>query len=170
MILVTGFGPFLDVVDNPSARLAESVHRSRVGDHDVVGLVVPVDYEAAVAQSLAAGAGAALVLGTGVARGRREALLELRAFRERSETPDVRGVCGGLNAAEGPDVVLATLREDAADALGVGCSEDAGRYVCNAWLYGVARGLPRVRVGFLHVPPAGFSAERLLAGLARLVG
>ena len=171
MILVTGFGPFLDVEDNPSARLARAVHGASVGRHRVHGLVLPVSYDRAVATTLEAAREALLVLGTGVARQRSEPRLELRAVRERTaEHADVDGVCGGHNAPDGPEAVRATLGEAAARALGIGCSSDAGFYVCNGWLYGVVRGLPGVPVGFLHVPPDGFAPDRLLAGLAGLVG
>ena len=171
MILVTGFGPFLDVTDNPSARLARAVDGALVGPHRVRGLVLPVSYERAVAATLDAGREAVLVLGTGVARTRTETRLELRAVRDRNEeSDDVDGCRGGWNAADGPASVEASLGAGAAEALGVGCSSDAGTYVCNAWLYGVVRGLPGRPVGFLHLPPAGFPPSRLLAGLARLVG
>ncbi len=59
--------------------------------------------------------------------------------------------------------------ERLAAALGAGVSTDAGRYVCNAWLYQVAAALPDRLVGFVHVPPAGVELARLLAGVASLL-
>jgi hypothetical protein len=53
-------------------------------------------------------------------------------------------------------------------ALGANVSDDAGRYVCNAWLYRVARGFP-APVGFVHVPPSGLDPAILLAGLRALL-
>jgi pyrrolidone-carboxylate peptidase len=55
-----------------------------------------------------------------------------------------------------------------ARALGAVLSDDAGRYVCNAWLHRVASALD-VPVGFVHVPAEGIAAERLLDGISALI-
>jgi pyrrolidone-carboxylate peptidase len=51
--LVTGFGPFLDVVDNPSGALARALDGSRIGPWRVVGMELPVSTARAPALSLA---------------------------------------------------------------------------------------------------------------------
>jgi pyrrolidone-carboxylate peptidase len=80
------------------------------------------------------------------------------------------GVAAPRQSKVGPAEVRATLDVEAlAEALGAGVSDDAGAYVCNAWLYAVTRGLPGVPVGFVHVPDQGMPEDQLLAGLARLV-
>lgn len=172
MILVTGFGPFLDVEDNPSGRLARRVDGARVAGHSVHGELLPVSYDEAPALTLALAERLRpdLVVGLGVARGRARVMVERVGRRPTaSAAPDVRGRRPTPPKA-GPDEVRATLDVDAlAETLGAGVSDDAGAYVCNAWLYAVARGLPGVPVGFVHLPDEGLAAERLLAGLARLV-
>lgn len=172
-LLVVGFGPFLEVLDNPAARLARACDGGRAGAHLVVGRDMPVTWFGAVERVVALQAqhDAALVLGVGVARGRELAWVERAGFRRvDGRTPDVDGVVLDDLDPLGPARRDATLDADAlAQALGVGVSEDAGRYVCNAFLYLAPAALP-VPVGFLHIPPAGFPPERLLAGLARLVG
>jgi pyrrolidone-carboxylate peptidase len=55
-----------------------------------------------------------------------------------------------------------------AEALGATCSDDAGGYVCNAWLHRVASTLA-VPVGFVHVPAEGLPPDRLLHGLSALL-
>ena len=51
-----------------------------------------------------------------------------------------------------------------AGALGGVVSEDAGRYVCNAWLYRTVCALgSEIPVLFLHIPPAGFADQTLVA-------
>ena len=52
-----------------------------------------------------------------------------------------------------------------ADLLGGVRSDDAGDYVCNAWLYGVQRALS-LPVGFLHIPAQGFQPDTLARALA----
>lgn len=172
-VLVHGFGPFLDVTDNPAARLALAVDGSRAGAWDVVGEVMPVSYHRAPALSVdrARALGASLVIGVGVARRRQAVSVEARAVPEASPChADVDGVrlsrlddspVGGV-AATGPVGEMAT-------ALGGVVSDDAGRYVCNAWLYRTVRALgEEIPVLFLHVPPVGLQPQRLLAALAQL--
>ena len=172
-VLVHGFGPFLDVTDNPAARLALAVDGARAGAWDVVGEVMPVSYRRAPAQSVdrARALGASLVIGVGVARRREDVCVEAWAGPEVSPChPDVDGVRlsrlddGPVEAvaASGPVGEMAT-------ALGGVVSADAGRYVCNAWLYRTVRALgEEIPVLFLHVPPVGLQPQRLLAALANL--
>ena len=172
MILVTGFGEFLDVRDNPSSRLARAVDGAVVegpdGPWPVVGREIAVSYQRGVAETvaLARSLGARLVIGTGVARQRDEVDVERLGFAGGdATTPDVDGVC--RPAADGQ--VRATIDTGGfAAAMGARCSDDAGRYVCNGWLHDVVLGLPGVPVGFVHMSPAGMSPERLLRGLGAL--
>lgn len=166
MILVTGFGPFGAVVDNPAARLARAVHGRRIGGHTVVGCVIPVSYARGpdTTIALARDLGPRFVVGLGVATARGTVEVERRAIAAGDgRTPDVDGVI--LDRLDGPDVVHATLdAERLAAALGADLSDDAGRYVCNAWLHRVAQALD-VPVGFVHLPADGLDPERLLTAL-----
>lgn len=166
MVLVTGFGPFGAVVDNPAARLARGVDGRRTGGETVVGRVIPVSYARGPDATIAAARmfRPRFVVGIGVATARSGIEVERRAVAiGDGRTPDVDGVV--QVRLDGPDVVAATLdAERLAAALGADLSDDAGHYVCNAWLYRVARALD-VPVGFVHVPSAGLDAERLLAAL-----
>lgn len=166
--LVLGFGPFLEVTDNPAARLARAVDGARAPGLRVVGRTMPVSYRRAVDETVAAVAalGPAAILGVGVARGRPAPMVErwgTRAFDPA--LPDVDGVA---EAEEGPERVGTADPEGLAEALGVAISEDAGRYVCNGWIWRAVRRVERP-VAFLHVPDAGFDPDRLVAGLARWV-
>lgn len=83
--------------------------------------------------------------------------------------PDVDGVCVADLEPDGPALRRASIDcERFAAALDAEVSEDAGAYVCNAWLY-QALGHLDLPTGFLHIPPAGMDAARLLRGLAALV-
>ncbi|MCB9683688.1 MAG: hypothetical protein H6735_01445 [Alphaproteobacteria bacterium] len=169
-VLVTGFGPFPGVPDNPSGRLARSVDGARLGGALVTGIELPVHWtegpEGAV--RVARELDAALVVGLGVAVGRAGVHVERRAVRVEVGRPDARGdVVARLS---GPPEVRATLdTRRLAHALGARLSDDAGRYVCNAWLYRVASAL-EVPVGFVHLPAEGLARHRLLSGLRAMLG
>jgi len=170
VILVTGFGPFGAIVDNPSGRLARAVHGARVSGETIVGLTLPVAYDRGLALALRYGRAAdcRAVIGFGVAATRSGVAVERVARNRLGQTPDVDGRTPALVEPDGPDVVPASAEPSAlAAALGVGLSDDAGAYVCNAWLYRITRGLPGTPVAFVHVPPAGLSAPRFLEGLGR---
>ncbi|MCA9568732.1 MAG: hypothetical protein KC656_12860 [Myxococcales bacterium] len=162
-VLVLGFGPFGEVSDNPARRLALFADGRGTGVR-IVGREMPVSYVRCLAVTLEAVAEVRpdVVLGIGVGRSRMGPEVELLARRAVSEHPDVDGLRGVL---EGPDTLPSTL--DLADALGCERSTDAGTYVCNGWLYQALRHLT-VPVGFLHVPPAGMDARRLVAALDTL--
>lgn len=168
MILVTGFGPFQDVQANPSESLARAVHGRVVAGHRVVGAVLPVAWDAIPwrVEAWALRLRPALVVGTGVARGRSRVAVETCA-RPVATGRDVRGVegRGALgDASRGPTLDAATL----ATALDADLSDDAGTYLCNAWLFEVP---PRVRApaAFVHLPDQDLPPERLLAALGVLL-
>lgn len=166
-LLVLGFGAFGTFTDNPSARLSRAINGLRVGPALIVGLEMPVSYRRSATFTLARcdEHRPAFVLGIGVAANRSVALVEEQAVnRVMPGRPDVDGrVPHGLG--DGPDVVASGDAWLLANALGVGLSPDAGRYVCNAWLYqSICSG---IRAGFLHVPPDGFDVRQLSEGLGR---
>ncbi len=159
ILLVTGFGDFETVVDNPSGRLAEAVD-SRP---DAVGIRLPVTYggvgdelDRALAGLDRAPVG---ILAMGVHRGP-EFRLEARAGAvPPSHRPDTEGRISqvGPRALIRSAFDLEACERACAAATGhpVYVSQDAGGYVCD-FVYGIA--LRRARtlgVGalFLHVPP-----------------
>ncbi len=168
-VLVTGFGSFPGVSTNPTERVAQAVDGQTVGGVRIIGRVLPVSFERGPSRAIALANELAprLVLGLGVA-GRPTICVERRGVRWAwSPTVDVDG--GHECLLEGPDEIEATLdTQRLAEALEATLSDDAGDYVCNAWLYRVAQALD-VPVGFVHVPPSGISVERLLSGIAALV-
>jgi pyroglutamyl-peptidase len=171
-ILVVGFGPFAGVAENPAAALARAVDGLRAPSLEVVGRELPVSYARApdLTRRWARDVAAEFVLGIGVAS-RRELPLVERIGRRRADDarPDVDGVrLAELSPAgpDAPDELACPAAAAVARALQVGLSDDAGSYVCNAWLYQALRsGVP---ASFLHVPAAGFPKERLAAGLREL--
>lgn len=150
--LVTGFGSFGSVEDNPSAHLARECGRECE--------VLEVAY--AAADAFLAGLDPArfdtlLMLGVAVSRSRMTP--ELFARNACDGTPDVRGVVHDPVIEPGAPLLIESTLWNAhlLAALEVGddlhTSMDAGAYLCNYLSYRALRRFPTKRVGFLHVPP-----------------
>lgn len=148
---VTGFGPFLNVVDNPSGRLAEGSGRPHQ--------VLEVAFEAVdrFLLSLDPSSFDRLVL-LGVASGRKQVTPEMYARNQIGHTKDVRGNDrfgpidpNGELLLEGtlwePEVVASLLPNSK-----LHMSLDAGSYLCNYTYYRALQTFPDKKVGFLHVP------------------
>ncbi|MEZ4235697.1 MAG: hypothetical protein R3F59_05945 [Myxococcota bacterium] len=169
VVLVTGFGPFPGTPRNPTARTARAVDGALVLGHRVRGLVLPVSFQRGPDAAIEAARtlSARLVVGLGVANARTAVCVERVGVRVPAGSADVDGRTDSL--LDGPDEVRATLDTAClATALGATLSDDAGRYVCNAWLYRVAHAL-EVPVGFVHVPAAGIEPRRVLEGVTALL-
>lgn len=161
-LLVTGFGPFPGMAENPSAAIARRVAASprwrRLGIA-AEALVLPTAYAAldsVLAPALAAGFDAVLMIG--VAGRARKVRVERRAANRASILlPDAGGrrrAALALVPGEGDrrstvaaGRVLHRLRRRAVACV---ASQDAGRYLCNA-SYFAALAEP-VPVVFLHIP------------------
>lgn len=170
-VLVLGFGPFGEVHDNPSARLAEAVDGSRVLGRTVRGLVLPVSYARAPALALgwAEALGAALVVATGVATQRGRVEVERLARPPGADAPldvDGRPPAVGAGSARASPLDVAGL----ARVLDGGVSEDAGRYVCNALYHALLSAPGAPPAVFVHLPKAGLAPGALLGALAWLLG
>lgn len=161
-LLVTGFGPFPGVAENPSAAIARRVAASprwrRLGV-EAEALVLPTAYaalEGLLAPALRGGVDAVLMIG--VAGRARKVRVERRAANRASILlPDAAGrrrtalafVPGESHrqATVSAARVLHRLRRHAVPCVR---SQDAGRYLCNA-SYFAALAEP-VPVLFLHIP------------------
>lgn len=175
-ILVVGFGPFGAVYDNPAARLARALDGAAVdhpsGPIPVLGGVIRVTWWGCIEDTLrlAEGFTPAAILGVGVATLRSGLEVERVGRRFVSDVnPDNDGVHLTDLEQDGPVERRATIAvESFAESLGATVSDDAGGYVCNAWLY-QAVGAFSVPVGFLHVPSGGADPARVLSALRVLV-
>jgi pyroglutamyl-peptidase len=172
-VLVTGFGPFLDVTDNPSGRAARAVDGVVLDGVAIHGMELPVRFLDGPARAIAAARelGATAVIGLGVDRRTRSVDVETRAYN-LGAGPDVDGRTVPVLEPGGPQLVHSNLDAVAfAAALGGRVDDDAGRYVCNAWLYLVARALlPATDVVFVHIPAEGIDPARLVAAIGALYG
>ena len=166
--LVTGFGPFGTVTDNPSQRLAEGCGRPFQ--------VLEVSYDAADAflKELSS-EGFDNLLMLGVAQRREFPTPELYARNSKGETPDVRGQSTSGPIEPGQPLLLestlwtAHLLADLEVSLGLHTSLDAGNYLCNYVSYRALLRFPEKRVGFLHVPAFEQLAEERQAEILAAV-
>lgn len=162
MILLTGFGPFRQVTDNPSGVLARSLDGARMRGLTVVGRELDVSYERAAQETLALARHfePVLVVGTGVAMTRSSIEVERIGRGGPPEGEDNDGACPKTVGTDYRSLVAEPL----AQALGAGLSDDAGRYVCNAWLVRVGAG-SACPVAFVHLPPQGADPQNFLEAL-----
>lgn len=166
-IFVTGFGPFLDVAENPSGVIA-----SRLG---LSFEVLDVTFSAADAflDRFATTDFEALLM-IGVAANSTRMRFETVARNVIGPTPDVAGVVMGPGPVHGasPRQLHSSLWEgiDAWASDPFEMSVDAGSYLCNYLSYEAARRFPDRRTGFLHVPlpSAGLPLDAMVAAIQSL--
>lgn len=184
-VLVTGFGPFPGVSDNPSGAAARELQRlADAGEFEfeLVTAVLPVDFAEipGLIRELMAEYSPDLVIATGVDAGadglavERVAvnLMDARIPDSSGAQPADRPVIPG-----GPGGYLATLPVKAVraalEATGIPArlSLSAGTYGCNAAMYAVLHEAPAgTRGGFIHVPPAEkIAPERVAEALVAAI-
>lgn len=171
--LITGFGPFGSVVDNPTERLLRHFAAQDVAGHDLTVCALPTSFARAPRAFQSAyetgGRGGQpfdLVLMLGVAARSTSWRVESQGLNHDAPAiPDVDGftpphreiVPGGashLSVTLPPQILLLAVESL---NLPVVLSDTAGQYLCNHLLYTaldlVRRSDPIPRTGFLHVPP-----------------
>ncbi len=169
-ILLTGFGPFLQVSNNPSGALVRALNGSFIGERVIVGYTLPVSFERAPQLTLrmAKALDAALILGFGVATTRSEVQVERLGRIARPKQPDVDGNTPAAPTT-GPSEVPATLNVNRLAAYLEGTvSEDAGTYVCNAWAWSVPQ-YSSSPAAFVHIPPTSIHPSRVLSAIRSLL-
>jgi pyroglutamyl-peptidase len=150
--LVTGFGPFLNVTENPSARLAEAAGRPF---H-----VLDVTYEGVerFVSSLELSSFDRLLM-LGVATGRKHLCPEMFARNTYGAVADSQGSTRSGAIREGAPLLLSStlfvdepLAELLANDARLQLSMDAGSYLCNFAYFKALDTYPQKQIGFLHVP------------------
>jgi pyroglutamyl-peptidase len=166
-VLLTGFEPFGDWVDNPSARIAAALDGRQIGVARVVGAVLPVVWAAAGPrlQELLEREEPDLLLSLGLGGGSALAVERVALNVDDSLTPDNAGEVIEDRPIDpsGPAAYFATLpvkaivgrlREEGIPAV---LSNSAGTFLCNHVMYcglhlAAAAGRP-IMSGFIHLPP-----------------
>ena len=169
MILVTAFEPFGGETINPTARILETLP-DEIGGFKLHKLLLPVEFvrcrEIALAEYDKSKPAAVIMLGqhggADAIQVETAAVNRMHAFaKDGTPRPDNAGFAPANEPLikGGADRLFSTFPAEeivrAISAAGVRCelSNDAGRYVCNALLYGMlSHNRGEVPTGFLHVP------------------
>lgn len=167
--LITGYGPFEDVLDNVSARVArECGHRFEILEvayqavDDFIAGLDPESFDGWIA--------------LGHAKNTEKIRIETLGRNAIGPRPDVRGQ-GRLNLpinVDGPDTIAATAwiaPEQQAESLDWIVTDDAGSYLCNYVLYRALEAFPDKHIGFLHLPPANvMPVKQQVEAVQRILG
>lgn len=164
-ILVFGYEPFLEYVENPSQIVARTLNGTRLAGHNVVGVVLPVEYgrvESKILQSIKA-AEPSLVLGVGLAPGRGKITPEKVALNyKHSDEPDNAGVkkSGEFIDKTQPDAFFSNMPVErivddlTTKGIPAELSLSAGAYLCNFAMFIILREAKKQGFvgGFVHIP------------------
>lgn len=170
-ILLTGFGAFGRVLQNPTERVVRAMAGQEIAGQEVTGYVFPVSYTD-VPDRLHAlleiggrnGEPFDTLLLTGVALGSNHWRIEEFGRNGVGEQKDAQGVLYASSEIlpHAPDLLMTSLPNDSlvsalqAREFPTRLSTSAGDYLCNFALYHALLAIqemnPRPRVGFLHVP------------------
>lgn len=165
-LLLTGFEPFLNHPINPTEEIVLRLDGAQIGEYEVKGVLLPVDFEKAPVAILEAVREVApdAVLSLGLAAGRTEITPERIAINCRDGEADNSGraLVDSKIAEEGADGYFSTLPirmlVDALQEKGYPArvSNSAGTYLCNNVMYTVLHELKEkqwdIPAGFVHVP------------------
>ncbi|UCH73808.1 MAG: hypothetical protein JSU82_16025 [Rhodospirillales bacterium] len=186
-VLVTGFEPYGGHAHNPSEAVARLLDGIEIGGAEVAGRVLPVIHAglAARIEALIDESAPRAVICLGLDPGEAAIRLERVAANVLDfEIADNAGaVLRGPIVADADDMLRSTLplaaieRDLKAASLPVRCSDDAGRFVCNALMYHALSAANRRRpapvCGFIHLPflpeQAAHHASLPLASMAEAV-
>lgn len=170
VILVTGFDPFDGASVNPSRDIALALDAEIIAGHRIVGAEIPTEFSRALhtLDALLAKHQPALVLGLGLAAGRREIALERVAINlidariadnAGAQPIDVRVVENAPDAYFASLPLKAMLAQLHVAQIPAVLSYSAGTFVCNQVFFALAHHIatrqPTLRGGFVHVPGAG---------------
>jgi pyroglutamyl-peptidase len=183
LILVTGFGPFPGVADNPSGRLAQALARSGKAKRAarVRALVIPTTYRDTAAlprQAARLKPDAVLMFGlAGRARvlrvetcGRNQA--STQHFDAAQKKPSRVLIPGAPKLLKITSPSTALVKAARATGARARLSNDAGGYVCNAAIFHMLNGMRGEKappVAFVHIPwPREYAGGRHRPSFAAL--
>lgn len=180
VVLLTGFAPFDGAAGNPSWQAVSALHGRRIAGHRLVARELPTEFGTSLQalRKLLREFKPRLVICVGLAGNRAVLSLERVAINvDDARIPDNAGAqpidCAVIDGA--PAAYFSTLpikrMHAALRTAGIASevSQTAGTFVCNHVFYGLMHALrrqPKVRAGFIHVPPDDvMPVEHVSAGL-----
>jgi len=181
IVLVTGFEPFSKYDVNPSQLIAETLNGEYINDIEIVGIVLPVDFDESVDIVVQAieDYDPLLVMSIGLAPG--AVSIELEKIGVNLKTPllnESSWLFPRRINPNGPFIRISPIntrkvtKELREAKIPAHQSYSAGIYVCNAVLYGTLGYIKdhelSTRAGFIHVPllnsqnPDGMKLETMI--------
>lgn len=151
-LLITGFGPFRDLEENPSSLLA---HELASGLEGAEARTLEVSWEAVKEFTEGVFSEFDGILMLGVSAKAQTLMLEGVGRNTASPSPDVRGDVWGPGPldASAPSLLASSLWQGRSPEPGRWeWSVDAGGYLCNALLFQMLLRHPELPAGFVHVP------------------
>ena len=165
-ILLTGFEPFYIYDVNPSELVVNNLNGTVIGNHSIIGLVLPVNFSTSFSQITMAidTYNPVLVLSLGLNGGARWLQVENIGlnFRKRPRSDPLWFLPKKLDP-EGPLFRISTVPVD--DIIAAVCMNGipvrksfyAGTYICNSVLYQtlnyIKKNEEQIPMGFIHLPP-----------------
>ncbi len=165
-ILVTGFGSFLDNVENPSVEILKLLPKSIYGN-EIITVELPVVYDQcfAVLRPYIDKYQPKIIINLGLANGRSKISLEQVALNIKSaKNKDNAGIIyqdapiikGGENACFSSLPLRKIVDKLSLKKIPVEISYTAGTYVCNNIMYHVLHYIKEnnlaIKAGFVHLP------------------
>jgi pyroglutamyl-peptidase len=165
VVLVTGFEPFGNVTVNPSQLIAEALNGSIINNAEIVGVVLPVDFNesAKIATDMIEYYHPTLVISLGLnARARDIEIEKIGVNLKRYPKNDGTQSFPRRIDSSGPFLRFSSIntinivRKIREVNISVQQSYFAGTYVCNALFYQLLGYLSEhnnlIKIGFIHVP------------------
>lgn len=165
-LLLTGFEPFLSFTLNPTMKIVEELDGKTIGDYQVVGKIMTVDFASSGQQllSLIEETNPDAVISLGLAGGRYKITPERIAINCKDGEPDnlgyspidepiyENGEAGYMSTLPIRKMVNTLIEE----GLPAEISNTAGTYLCNNVMYEglhyAAQHKPAMKSGFIHIP------------------
>lgn len=163
-LLLTGFEPFLQFKINPTDEIVKALNGREIGEYQIVGHTLPVDFTESERQILALieEVKPDAVISLGLAAGRFKVTPERIAINVKDGAADNKGVVLQDVAVDttGDDAYFTTLPIRAmvdalkANQLPAEISNSAGTYLCNNVMYSVLKNwdVDNKLAGFIHLP------------------
>ncbi len=163
-LLITAFGPFLSVVDNPSERIASRLSSETFDNATHSIEIFPVSYQTVTKMMLELlGHTVDIVVMLGVAQHGTMLRLETVARPDNhGELQDIDGAIGPMRSADESSLRSSIPMDRLASKLsdsGIDCaiSENAGNYLCNFSYFEALKIIDENRLDtvccFIHLPP-----------------
>ncbi|MBM6616722.1 pyroglutamyl-peptidase I [Bacillus suaedaesalsae] len=165
-LLLTGFEPFLEFKVNPTEEIVKALHGKVIGDYEIFGKVLPVDFDQTAKQAIRYidDVDPDVVIALGLAGGRMKITPERVAINCADGAPDNNGfaqqdapiIQGGPTAYFSTLPIRSLIDELQEQGYPAQISNSAGTYLCNFVMYHILHHIntneKSIHAGFFHIP------------------